>query len=468
MVALANNLNSKPGSIGGRSITTPIARPNTDQSRNYNLDALGNWTSNMYTPKGAGSAITDQRNHNKLNEITQRTLTGSSPVVFQYDGATGGSNGNLKNDGVISVSYDAFNRPIQINRVSDGLVIATYLYDAMNRRVRKTISNGGLTGNVPNGTTDYIWSGWQVVEERNSTNAPIRQYVWGMYIDELIQLTTLATLGPQSLPAGTYYLLQDLLYRAVALTDSNGNIVEAYDVDAYGNTLIFTAPGADGVSFTDDDVQSSYGASESIFCGYRYDPETELYYVRNRTYSPPLGRWIQRDPIGYAGGMNLYGYVGGRAGSSSDPYGRQPAIIIGAGVGFLAACAISAIGGWFSGKSACQITRDCVCNGLGGAIAGGTLAGFPSIAGGCVGSALGGVASLVCQSMWHCAGDPPGRSPLGDPCDLIKAGLATAVGCLAGFAADIGEPVDDLNKKLMGLLGSVFGLDCKEAEKCLH
>ncbi len=53
----------------------------------------------------------------------------------------------------------------------------------------------------------------------------------------------------------------------------------------------------------------SYGADEIMFCGYRNDPETELNYVRNRTYSPVLGRWIQRDPIGYAGGINLYEYV---------------------------------------------------------------------------------------------------------------------------------------------------------------
>ena len=38
---------------------------------------------------------------------------------------------------------------------------------------------------------------------------------------------------PQNLPAGNYYLLQDTLYRAAALTSSSGNVVEAYDCDAY-------------------------------------------------------------------------------------------------------------------------------------------------------------------------------------------------------------------------------------------
>ena len=56
-------------------------------------------------------------------------------------------------------------------------------------------------------------------------------------------------------------------------------------------------------------VQSDYGANEIIYCGYRFDPETQNYYVRNRTYNSALGRWIQRDPIGYLSGINLYGYV---------------------------------------------------------------------------------------------------------------------------------------------------------------
>ena len=99
------------------------------------------------------------------------------------------------------------------------------------------------------------------------------------------------------------------------------SLVIEQHADAYRNTLIFTAPGTDGVWFTDDDVQSSYGANEIIYCGYRFDPETDLYYVRNRTYNPALGRWLRRDPIGYSGGINLYEYVNGRAVAAVDPAG---------------------------------------------------------------------------------------------------------------------------------------------------
>ncbi len=114
--------------------------------------------------------------------------------------------------------------------------------------------------------------------------------------------------------------------------DKCGAVVEAYDTDAYGSTLIFTGPGADGVWFTDDDVQSNYGANGIIYCGYRYDVETELYYVRNRYYSPALGRWVIRDPIGYAGGINLYGYVSGWAPRLTDASGESFWTWVGVGV----------------------------------------------------------------------------------------------------------------------------------------
>ena len=44
--------------------------------------------------------------------------------------------------------------------------------------------------------------------------------------------------------------------------------------------------------------------------------------VRNRSYNAALGRWLQRDPIGYAGGINLYEYVGGRPAIGIDPAGE--------------------------------------------------------------------------------------------------------------------------------------------------
>ena len=322
-------LNSTGGyqNNGGGSVAAAIALPNTDQSRNYTLDGLGNWRATGFTPVGSAAQV-DRRNNNYVNQITQRSVAGGTAVVFEYDNNSSPlpGNGNLTYDGTLNYQYDALNRLIAVNRVSDGAAIAAYVYDAGNRRVRKTVTNGGLAGNIPNGTTDSCWFGWQTMEERNpsgGTDTPTKQYVWGNYIDECLQLNLLAVAGPQQLAVGVYYPLQDTLYRTMALVNSSGTPVEACDTDAYGNTTIFTGPGPDGTWFTDDDLQSSYGANNIIYCGYRYDAETENYYVRNRYYSPTLGRWLTRDPIGYQGGIKLYGYVGGRVLSATDSSGHE-------------------------------------------------------------------------------------------------------------------------------------------------
>ena len=51
-----------------------------------------------------------------------------------------------------------------------------------------------------------------------------------------------------------------------------------------------------------------------------------LLYRRNRQYNPATGRFTQEDPIGLAGGMNLYGYSGGDPVNYSDPFGLCPGV----------------------------------------------------------------------------------------------------------------------------------------------
>ncbi len=57
------------------------------------------------------------------------------------------------------------------------------------------------------------------------------------------------------------------------------------------------------------------------YAGYQFDPATEQYHVRHRVYSPEMGRWTRRDPIGYVDGMGLYEYVAGRPVTHSDVHG---------------------------------------------------------------------------------------------------------------------------------------------------
>ena len=146
--------------------------------------------------------------------------------------------------------------------------------------------------------------------------------------------------------------------------DKCGAVVEAYDTDAYGNTLIFTGPGADGLWFTDDDVQSDYRANETIFQGRQYDPESQLYYFRTRYYVPALGRFVNRNPWGYIQDRyNLYDFAKDNPLAFSEPF--SAVIIIGAGIGIwelgtlLAASAAAAAAGYAAGTAVNRLRQSC-------------------------------------------------------------------------------------------------------------
>ena len=46
--------------------------------------------------------------------------------------------------------------------------------------------------------------------------------------------------------------------------------------------------------------------------------------MTNRYYDPGTGRFLTRDPIGYGGGINLYGFVGNNPVTGADPEGTRP------------------------------------------------------------------------------------------------------------------------------------------------
>jgi hypothetical protein len=203
------------------------------------LDGVGNWRADTV------NAVPETFTVNSTNEYTSVTAG-----QFLYD-----ANGNMTYNGTLGVAYqyDYKNRLRQFCSVlsignncssAGATLLATYSYDAMNRRTRKVVANS--SDSSLNGTTNFYYDGWKVLEERDGTDSLTQQYVYGIYLDEPIVLDRAS--------GERLFYHQSTLYSTFALTDINGNVVEGYQYDAYGNPTVLAA---DFVTVTG--VSSAFG-----------------------------------------------------------------------------------------------------------------------------------------------------------------------------------------------------------------
>ena len=98
------------------------------------------------------------------------------------------------------------------------------------------------------------------------------------------------------------------------MSATTGAIAQRLDYDEFGNLLQDTNPGF-----------QPFG-----FAGGLYDSDTQLVRFGARDYDPQTGTWTTKDPIGFRGGFNLYGYAYQNPVNFRDPNGR---IALGAGLG---------------------------------------------------------------------------------------------------------------------------------------
>jgi RHS repeat-associated protein len=203
------------------------------------------------------------------------------------------SNGNLtqKTEGTDVWGYE-WSANNELTRVTKNSVEqARFSYDPLGRRVEKVAS--GVT-------TTYTYDGDDIIREvRGATTL---RFVHGLEVDEPLAVDDGIAIS---------YLHADVLSSVVKVTNASGAVTFTRRYDAWGNLEL-------GVS------EPGYS-----FTGREWNPEVGLYYYRARYYDPQMGRFINEDPIGLAGGINLFAYVNGRPVSRRDPRGLQTATTAG-------------------------------------------------------------------------------------------------------------------------------------------
>jgi RHS repeat-associated protein len=210
-------------------------------------------------------------------------LTATGGTTFQFD-ALGQTLSKTDGQGTTAYQWDARGRLSQVTLPSGQLV--THAYDAVGRRVRRAAGAA---------TTSFLYDGAQVVLDRGSDGSNT-DYLCGPEADELLRESHAGS--------GPLYSVRDHHTSTVAITDSNGGVVEREQYAPFGAT-----PGS---SLT------RYG-----FTGRELDASTGLMYYRSRWYDPQQGRFIREDPAGYEAGLNLYKYADDSPVRFSDPFGLQ-------------------------------------------------------------------------------------------------------------------------------------------------
>lgn len=273
-----------------------------ERSQSFTLDALNRLVQAASPAYGTVSFTYDDNGNRKTRTTGGVTETYNYPSASnRLSGITGGAGGtrafaytdagNMASDNRASApdlgfSYNERGRISKLTR--GGATRATYAYAADGARASKKV--GGTT-------THFLYdeAGRLLAEHNGATGAVIREY---LYLEDGTPLA-------QVQGGIVYYLHSDQLGTPLQITNAAKTVVGDRVQQPFGETI----------------STSGAVATPLRFPGQYFDTEDGNYYNYFRTYDSTLGRYIQSDPIGFDGGLNLYGYAAQNPTLNVDPLG---------------------------------------------------------------------------------------------------------------------------------------------------
>ena len=172
----------------------------------------------------------------------------------------------------------------QLVRVETAQGVWSAEYDAMGRRTRRTWKEQ---------TTEYYWYGDQLLADIDQ-QGKLRLYV---YLDTLALTPFLfldyASIDSDPKDCKRYFVYSDQIGTPNWIEDEMHRQVWKAEMKPFGKVQVSS----------DSSIEFNLR-----FPGHYYDNAIDLHYNRFRYYDPVLARYIQSDPWGIAGGLNLYAY----------------------------------------------------------------------------------------------------------------------------------------------------------------
>ncbi len=347
LTGLKNDIISRSGTVSGLSnftgmtydavgnrtseaaaIPTVNGLPAADRTLQYTYDARDE----LLTEASASTDATDNYNQNYNWGFTYDLA--SNPTTFRSAGA--GFNTDNQNG---SIGYDGNGDPATVqgrtsafdpeNRLSSFMLPSPFTsnWKAAYNGDGQTVWQNPSSLGIGYGVLYRLYDGDQPLLELNPDGTVRTGWGWGadgLRVRYSFDASQEATQG-QSADEQIYFYTYDpqgSLCQTVSVYDTNNNYTgvaatTAYDafggqrgeVDAAPNRLSYRHL-LDGVGFGGQ-------------WGYEGNVYTRLHHLGARYYDTTAGRFVTRDPIGYKGGINLYGFTGNNPVNRSDPEGTD-------------------------------------------------------------------------------------------------------------------------------------------------
>lgn len=280
--------------------------PSASAAYTYHLDgrlrrATGAWGEVEWTYDAVGNRVLEEQfsggsflssasynypgGSNKLSDTVSDLSAPLSTFTHTPDGniasETAGSTAT-------AYTYSEASRLAAITRNST--LEAEFAYDAFEHRVRRSTTSG---------VSHFVFlpDGRLIGEYDGATGAVIQEYVW--MDDRLVgQVDGAGTL---------HYIQTGPLGQPLIVTDAGGSVAWRGELSPFGELVTSTGAGPE---------------PDARFLGQWDEAGSGLYQNWHRTYDASLGRYLEADPLGLAGGQSLYGYVGQDPLNGTDNEGR--------------------------------------------------------------------------------------------------------------------------------------------------